>query len=418
MRAEIIAIGDEIITGQRLDTNTQWLAERLTELGVDVAFHTTVGDTLADNVAIFKAAIERADVVVATGGLGPTADDLTREAIAAAVGVGLVRNEDSLAYIRQLFASRGREMPERNAVQADFPAGAAPIPNQFGTAPGIALRVERSTGGPGFVFALPGVPAELKPMWAESVAPVIADIRGAARVIVHRRIKCFGVGESHLEAMLPDLIARGRQPSVGITVSDATITLRITAAGDSEEACREAIAPTANVIHETLGTIAYGEEEDELEDVVVRLLLAQQKNVAVAEWATGGLVSEWLAKAATTDEVLAGGFVIGNRRQLAQMTVDQEFVTIDPSSSAVATAAAEWAQRTTGADFAIGVAAFPVPADAPDARVCISIATPERTRQLRLNCATHPAIRQARTAKQALNALRLILLSHEPPTEG
>ena len=418
MRAEIIAIGDEIITGQRLDTNTQWLAERLTELGVDVAFHTTVGDNLADNVAIFQASIERADVVVATGGLGPTADDLTREAVAAAAGVGLERNEDSLAYIRQLFASRGREMPERNAVQADFPIGATPIPNHSGTAPGIAMRVERSAGGPCFLFALPGVPVELKPMWVETVAPAISEIQGVARVIVHRRIKCFGVGESHLEAMLPDLIRRRRDPIVGITVSDATITLRITAAGVNVDECRRVIAPTADLIYEALGAIAYGEEEDELEDVVARLLLAQGKTVAVAEWATGGLVSEWLAKAAANDDVLVGGFVIGNRRQLERMIPDPEFAQVDPAASAVATAAAEWAQRTTGADYAIGVAAFPAAVDVPDARVCISIASPQRTRQLRFNCATHPAIRQSRTAKQALNALRLILLSHEPPTEA
>ena len=418
MRAEIIAIGDEIITGQRLDTNTQWLAERLTELGVDVAFHTTVGDNLADNVAIFKAAIERADVVVATGGLGPTADDLTREAIAVAVGVGLVRSEKSLAFIRQLFASRGREMPERNAVQADFPDGAAPIPNQFGTAPGIALRVDRPGRGPCFVFALPGVPAELKPMWGETVAPAISEIQGVARVIVHHRIKCFGVGESHLEAMLPDLIRRGREPVVGITVSDATITLRITAAGVNVDECRRIIAPTSDLIYEALGTIAYGEEEEELEDVVARLLLAQGKTVAVAEWATGGLVSERLAKAAANEDVLVGGFVIGNRRQLQRMIADPEFAQVDPAASEVATAAAEWAQRTTGADYAIGVAAFPASVDAPDARVCISIATPERTRPLRFNCATHSSIRQSRTAKQALNALRLILLSHEPPAEG
>src|SRR5262245_9963417 len=122
MRAEVIAIGDELTTGQRLDTNSQWLSQRLTELGVDMAFHSTVGDELADNVAVFRAAIERADIVVTTGGLGPTADDLTRDALAAATGVELVRDGAVLEHIRQLFERRGRAMPERNAVQADFPA--------------------------------------------------------------------------------------------------------------------------------------------------------------------------------------------------------------------------------------------------------------------------------------------------------
>src|SRR3972149_1051022 len=121
MRAEIIAIGDELSTGQRLDTNSQWLAERLTELGVDVMFHTTVGDDLEANVAVFRAAIDRADIVVSTGGLGPTADDLTRESIAVATGVELVDDAAALEQIRAMFTRRGRTMPERNALQAQFP---------------------------------------------------------------------------------------------------------------------------------------------------------------------------------------------------------------------------------------------------------------------------------------------------------
>lgn len=417
MRAEIIAIGDEIVTGQRLDTNSQWLAERLTELGVEVAFHSTIGDNLADNVAVFKTAIDRADVVVATGGLGPTADDLTRQAIADAVGVGLVRDEASLEYIRQLFERRGRQMPERNAVQADFPAGAAAIPNEHGTAPGVAIRVERPGRGPCDVFALPGVPAEMKPMWQQTVVPAIAAARGEARVIRHRRIKCFGVGESQLEAMLPDLIRRGREPSVGITVSDATITLRITAAGPDDDACRRAMEPTAALIYDILGTIAYGEEEDELEDVDARLLVDRHQTVAVAEWATGGLVSEWLAKAASVESVLAGGFVIGSLKQLEQLTSETALQGAAPSDSIVATTAAEWVRRVIGADYGIGVAAFPPLHDGGAAKLCISIAGPDRTRRLQFDSATHPAIRQARAAKQALNALRLVLLARELPEE-
>lgn len=417
MRAEIIAIGDEIITGQRLDTNTQWLAERLTELGVEVAFHTTIGDNLADNVAAFQAAIDRVDVIVATGGLGPTADDLTREAIAAAAGVGLVRDEASLAYIRQLFERRGRAMPERNTVQADFPEGATAIPNEHGTAPGVELHVDRADRLPCSVFALPGVPAEMRPMWEQTVAPAIASARGEARVIRHRRIKCFGVSESQLEAMLPDLIRRGREPSVGITVSDATITLRITAAGPDDDACRRAMEPTAATIYEVLGTIAYGEEEDELEDVDSRLLGERRQTVGVAEWATGGLVTEWLAKAAPLESVLAGGFVIGSLRQLERLTDDASLQTAAPSDSSVATAAAEWVRRVTAADYGIGIAAFPPLQNGGAAKLCISIAGPDRTRKLQFDSATHPAIRQSRAAKQALNALRLVLLARELPEE-
>src|SRR5256885_10935529 len=143
MRAEIISIGDELTTGQRLDTNSQWLAERLLEIGLPVAFHTTVGDQIADNVLIFRQACERADISVATGGLGPTADDLTRQALADLAGVPLVEDGDSLAHIKALFARRKREMPPANVVQAQFPFGSKPIFNPNGSAPGIEMPIRR-----------------------------------------------------------------------------------------------------------------------------------------------------------------------------------------------------------------------------------------------------------------------------------
>ena len=254
MLAEIISIGDELTSGQRLDTNSQWLSMRLGELGVRVMYHTTVADDLEANVNVFRAAIERADVVVATGGLGPTADDLTRDAIAAATNRQLVLDAAALAHIERLFSRRQRPMPERNRVQAMFPEGSRVIPNPEGSALGLILTVPRecrphgprneqlqeSSTLPGEcrLFALPGVPAEMKRMWEETVAPAIRAMLPAPRVICYRRIKCFGVGESDLEAMLPDLIRRGREPQVGITVSGATITLRIAAAGENPAACR------------------------------------------------------------------------------------------------------------------------------------------------------------------------------------
>src|SRR4029079_17239715 len=171
MRAEIISIGDELTTGQRLDTNSQWLAERLLEIGVPVAFHTTGGDQLADNVLVFRQACERADVVVATGGLGPTADDLTRQALADLAGVPLIHDDASLAHIKTLFAKRKREMPPANIVQAQFPQGSRPIFNPNGSAPGIDISIPRIVGQPARVFPLPGVPAEMKEMWAATVGP-------------------------------------------------------------------------------------------------------------------------------------------------------------------------------------------------------------------------------------------------------
>jgi nicotinamide-nucleotide amidase len=414
MRAEVVAIGDELITGQRLDTNSQWLSERLTEIGVQVAFHTTIGDVLADNVLAFRTAVERADVVVATGGLGPTADDLTREALSAAAGVGLVRDEVELAHIRKLFASRGRDMPERNAVQADLPAGAAAIRNEHGTAPGFHMIVAKRSGPRCHVFALPGVPAEMKRMWFDSVAPAIQALEGQRRVIRHRRIKCFGVGESQLEAMLPDLIRRGREPTVGITVSDATITLRITASGADDAECEAAMAPTVAIIYETLGSIIFGEEDDELEDVVVRLLQERGQSVAVAEWATGGLLGEWLSRASSRSTAFAGDVLFNSDPASLGLAPLLGLGSYLPDEPHAAAAAAEVIRQSASAAYGLAIGAFPAEPDRPDAHVYASIATPNGVRKLRFNCACHPAIRQARTAKQALNALRLILLKQLP----
>lgn len=423
MQAEIIAIGDELTSGQRLDTNSQWLSERLGELGIPVSFHTTVGDDLENNIAVFRAAIDRADIVVATGGLGPTADDLTREALAAAAGVELVEDAAALAHIQNLFARRKREMPERNKLQAQFPRGSRVVPNAEGTAPGIDLTVPRPGRSPSRVFCLPGVPAEMFTMWKETVGPAIAADQPSQQVICHKRIKCFGVGESDLEAMIPEMIRRKREPLVGITVHGATITLRITASGPDETACRRAIEPTVVEIHEKLGVLAFGEEDDELEHADIRLLAARGKSLAVAEWATDGLVSEWLAEAAGANECFRGGVVVHNLATLSGLvgaTVSAESAT----SAETAERMARSIQRSMGADFGLGIAAFPtsgqpVRTAATTSRIDmggtlhVALASGDNVRVKAFPIATHPSITKTRSAKQALNMVRLAMLNQE-----
>jgi nicotinamide-nucleotide amidase len=413
MRAEIISIGDELTSGQRLDTNSQWLSQRLGEIGVPVTFHTTVGDDLEANVAVFHNAIGRADVVVATGGLGPTADDLTREALAAAAGVDLVQDEAAVAHIRALFSRRGRAMPERNLLQAQFPRGSRVVPNPHGTAPGIDLIVPRPCCAPCRVFALPGVPAEMFAMWETTVAPAIAASLPSNRIIVHRRIKCFGVGESDLEAMLPDMIRRKREPLVGITVSGATITLRITASGPNHEACKRAMAPTIAQIRDLLGVLVFGEEDDELEHAVVKLLDERHETLAVAESATDGLVSQWLAEAVTNDrESFLAGMIVRDAAALSALLG----VDAPPGSEADATTANLMAlaiQERTGADYGLAIAAFP-----PGARetertgmLQVALATADSVKVKCFPLASHPSITKQRAAKQALNMVRLALLN-------
>jgi nicotinamide-nucleotide amidase len=410
MRAEVIAIGDELITGQRLDTNTRWLSQQLVELGIPVAFHTTIGDCLEDQATTLRAAIQRAEAVVLTGGLGPTADDLTRAAVAAATDTELVRDEREVERIRALFDRRGYDMPASNAGQADLPKGATAIPNPHGTAPGIEMRIQRSGRPPSLLFALPGVPVEMFAMWAETVEPALWAMRPQRQTIVHHRILCFGAGESHLEAMLPDLIRRGREPSVGITVSDAIITLRVTASGQDETDCQRTMQPTLDILHEKLGTLVFGEEEDRLEDVVVRLLEDNQQQVAVAEWGTGGLVSQWLIAADRHGSTWAGGLALSNLDQFKTWLQPTDLPTnLDPDGRSLATRLAETVRARTQADFGLGIAALPAPDGVQEGRLHVALAHRQRTHHFRFHTATHPAIRQRRSALQALNAMRLVL---------
>jgi len=405
MRAEIIAIGDEMTTGQRLDTNSQWLAERLLEIGVSVAFHTTVGDQLADNVLVFRQACERADIVVASGGLGPTADDLTRQALADLAGVPLVQDDAMLEHIKALFARRKRAMPPANIVQALFPQGSRPIPNPHGTAPGIDIEIPRAVGKPARVFAVPGVPAEMKEMWAASVGPAIQEHLGITKVIAHHRIKCFGVGESDLEAMLPDIIARQRYPLVGITVSQATITLRITAEGETTAAARAAMQPTIETIQQCLGDLIYGEEDDELEHAVIRRLAERRETMAVVEWGTGGLLANWLSDCLGSSGAFTGGLVIRNPAALDLLPISaDELGNKADRSRKLISELARAAKERFGTDWVLVVGPFP---DQSEQQIVhLGLAAKDGVEIKAIPYVGHPSILRDRTAKQALDWLR------------
>ena len=296
LRAEVISIGDEITSGVRVDTNTAWISKRLGDIGIRVAFHATVGDDLQDNVEVFRIAAQRADVIVCTGGLGPTADDLTRHAISKMAAVELVKDESVLDHIKQMYTRRGRDMPLNNEIQAWFPEGTNVIDNPEGTAPGIDFQGSNSQGNKYRIFALPGVPVEMKQMWEATVEPELKQSFGLDSIIAHHTIHCFGSGESQVETMLPDLVERGRDPSVGITASAATISLRISTSGETVEQCQEKMKPTIASIHESLGDLVFGENGQQLEDVVVESLRSKNVTIAIVDFGLGGAVAELIKK--------------------------------------------------------------------------------------------------------------------------
>lgn len=402
MIAEIVSIGDELTAGQRLDSNSQWLSQRLVELGIRVLYHTTVGDDLDANVRIFQQALDRVDLIVATGGLGPTADDLTRDAVALATGRSLYRDEAAVAHIRGLFARRKREMPERNLVQAMFPTGAQIVPNPHGTAPGIDLEVERSGRSPARIFALPGVPAEMREMWEATVAPEICRALGDRRQVIRvHTINCFGVGESDLEAMLPDMIRRGRQPTVGITVSKATISLRIVAEAATDQECCDQIQSTEATIRKCLGDYVFGYGEDELQHAVIQLCLAQGLILASGEVGSGGLLTHWLSEADAHRRVFAGGYV-PRLRVVSTVEATAEL--------------ADQARSTLGAHVGLALSDFPQPDSQTHSAgdIHVAVSGPHGVATSSFPFTGHPEILHPRAAKQALNFLRLLLLKQDP----
>jgi nicotinamide-nucleotide amidase len=402
MPAEVISIGDELTSGQRLDTNSQWLSQRLGEIGVGVLYHSTVGDDLPANIRVFREAIERADLIVATGGLGPTADDLTRQALADAVGLPVVQDEAALEHIRELFARRKREMPPANIVQAQFPQGSRVVPNPNGSAPGIDLTVERAGQAGSLsnarIFCLPGVPAEMREMWTATVGPAIAAMQPEPRLIRHKQIKCFGVGESDLEAMLPDLIARKREPLVGITVSKATITLRITASGRTSEECDAAMQPTIDTIHQCLGDLVFGYDDDEVQHAVVRLLAANNQTLATVECGTGGLVAHWLSEVDGSDQVYRGGQVLS--RDGLNANHDRRSVI----------GLLKQVRSMFASDYVLFIGPFP---DSPDGDVQLALVSADDVISLTTPFTGHPDILKARIAKSGLNLVRRSIRSRE-----
>ncbi len=297
MRVEVLAVGTELLLGQIADTNSAWMGEQLALAGIDSHFHQAVGDNQARIVLALRTALARSDGVVVCGGLGPTHDDITRDAIAEVMNVALVRDPAIVQRIAEMFSSRGRDMPESNGRQADVPVGAVPIPQQLGTAPGLICPV-----GHKVVYALPGVPYELVEMFNRAVLPDLrarADVAGEAAVIMSRTVRTWGMSESGLGELLAPRIAALDAAAGGATIAFLAsgiegIKVRITAkAGDAAQTAALLDAEEAEV-RALVGEAVFGIDDTTMEAAVAALLEERVLTLGLAESLTGGLVASRL----------------------------------------------------------------------------------------------------------------------------
>ncbi len=306
MRAEILAVGTELLLGQIANTNARWMSESLAAIGVDVLHHQAVGDNLERIVEAMQLASTRADVVVVTGGLGPTQDDITRDALAALLRVPMKRHPELEEMLREKFRSFGRrEMPESNLRQADVPEGARYITPARGTAPGLVAELPAG----GRIYAVPGVPEEMVEMMEGTILPELASTAGAG-VVRSRVLRCAGIGESALAERVDDLFSGSANPTIAFLASSGEVKVRITAKAGTAKEADELIEPVAEEVRRRLGDEVFTSEDEPLEHTVVRLLAASGKRLACAESITGGGVGARITSVPGASGVFVGSAVV------------------------------------------------------------------------------------------------------------
>ena len=407
MRAQIISVGTELLLGQIANTNAQVMSQWLAEVGVDVLFHVTVGDNEERLAGSLTEALQRSDVVIVTGGLGPTHDDLTREAISRATGRALIRDEQIELWLRELFMKLGREMPEMNLRQADVPIGAVSIPNPLGTAPGVDLTIDGTR-----IFAVPGVPAEMESMMRRWVLPALSKVTGA--VIKSRIVRVVGLGESDVARRVSAII-EGLEGAGGATIailaSAGEVRLRITAKAPDEAAALMQIAPIEQELRTTLGRAVVGADDEVIEIVIGETMRSRGLTLAVAESFTGGMVASTLIGAPGASRFLEAGYICySDEAKIRDVGVAPALIESDGSvSAAVAEAMALGARQRAGTDLAIATTgeAGPVASSDVQGHAFIALAWEggSTARELRL-----PGDREAIRKRGSLAALDLLRL--------
>jgi nicotinamide-nucleotide amidase len=413
MTAEILCIGTELLLGNITNGNARWIAEQLAALGIPHHRQLVVGDNRERLIAELQAAPQRCRVLVTTGGLGPTPDDLTTEAIAAAFGAPLVEHPQVWAEIQARLAARGRPCAASNRRQAYLPEGAELLPNPTGTAPGMIWSPR-----PGFtILTFPGVPSEMRAMWQATVAPWLQAAGLAEGVFASRMLRFWGVGESNLAEQMADLL-EGSNPTVAPYAGAGEVKLRITARAHSTPEAEALLAPVEAEIRARAGNACFGADDVTLAAVVLELLRQRGQTLAVAESCTGGGLGAALAAVPGASDVWLGGVIAyANSVKQGLLGVPTELLqTLGAVSDPVAQAMAEGARRATGADWALAITGVAGPGGGSDAKpvglVHLAVAGPDgcSSEGVRFGASRGRAWIQTLAAGEALNRLRLRLL--------
>jgi nicotinamide-nucleotide amidase len=408
MRVEVLAVGTELLLGQIVNSNAAEIGSRLADAGLTHTHQVVVGDNLGRIADAIRTAVERADALIITGGIGPTQDDITREAICEAGGLAMEFSEEYADQLRERWAARGREMPETNLRQAQYPAGAEMIPNPKGTAPGLRVRV-----GNAWVFAIPGVPQEMLPMVDDSIIPfLVVESGDDAGVLESLVIRTYGESESRVAMLLDDLFEATDNPTMAFLASAAEIKVRLTARAATRDAARALIAPVADEVRRRLGRLVFVEGMESVESIVLRMAAGKGWSVGTVESATGGLIAGRFTGVPGASATFRGSLVAyatGLKTGLAGVpaAVIDEFGAV---SAETALALAEQGAATLGVDVCVAVtgSAGPDPMEAPAGTMIFAVRTPEGVRARTLHL---PGDRERVRAYATTAGLHLVRLA-------
>ncbi|HHX02317.1 MAG TPA: competence/damage-inducible protein A [Firmicutes bacterium] len=407
MKAELVIIGTELLLGETVDTNAAFLAQELAALGIDLYYKSTVGDNWVRIIEVMTQALARSDLVIASGGLGPTMDDLTREAISAVANLPLELDQEAMKMIEGYFQQTKRSMSENNRRQAFLPRGAKIIANHWGTAPGMIVNIQDK-----IIVALPGVPRELKGMFTTYVAPYLSQRITAKKTLVSRTLKFAGIGESQLAELVHDELLNQSNPTIAPYASLGEVKLRITAKADSSQQAYELIQPVEQRLIHQLNGYYYGADHETLESVVGAMLRERQETLAVAESCTGGLITNRITNVPGSSEYFDRGYITySNQAKVELLGVDPSLIgQFGAVSREVAVAMAEGARARAGTDWSLAVTGIAGPAggskEKPVGLVHIAVSAKGNTKakQFRFN-GTRTEIKFL-VAQAALNFLR------------